>query len=60
MSEPTVWLMGSKCDLAKLVRHYRAMGHREPNKIHFWRTVLRGVIDTYRRQAAEGQQRKVA
>lgn len=43
---------GDVCDIDKMVRHYRAMAHRQPHKIAFWGTLLRTAIREFRTQAA--------
>lgn len=47
---PTVLYHGEDIPVAKLVRHYRAMSHRQPAKAGFWRTLCRSVIQLYREQ----------
>jgi hypothetical protein len=35
----------------KLIRHYRAMAHRQPNSARFWRGLCRQVVAACREQS---------
>lgn len=48
----TVRFMASDCDLDRMVHHYRAMSHREPDSAAFWRMRVRAVIGAWRKQSA--------
>lgn len=52
MLDRTFWFFGGPCDIGSVVRHYRAMAHREPAKAAFWRTLLRSAIAEFRAQAS--------
>lgn len=42
--------MGQPCNFAKLLHHYRAQMHREPQSVSFWRDRARVIIADRREQ----------